>query len=410
MERCLINQSDCGRIKGNPVCPKCGMDERVVYPGQADREAAQTAGLARYWEAHAGELERKAREAEQVKVQTPLPEQPSQAPSPQPLHVPSESPPTPPAKSGGFNWAWIPMVVAMLGVSVYFKFQKEQDQRRIEEFGRMVAQTNTPSTAERILGGVSQEAAPAARQPFEPEMVLIPAGSFTMGSPASEPERESDEGPQHTVRVVAFELGKTEVTFAQWDACVTDGGCSHRPADQGWGRGSRPVINVSWNDITGQYIPWLNRKTGKSYRLPSEAEWEYAARAGCTTAFNAGGQCSGKIEPSQANFDGNYTYNGSRKGTYLGQTTAVGSYAASNWGLHDMHGNVWEWVQDCWNDNYNGASGSGAAKLSGDCGRRVFRGGSWFIIPQYLRSAIRVRYTPDLRYYDLGFRLARTVS
>ncbi|WP_395668237.1 formylglycine-generating enzyme family protein [Rhodoferax sp.] len=386
------------------------MDERVVYPGQADRESAQTAGLARYWETDAKGLEQQVRQDEKAAIEVSTATPPFQPPTSVPPAVPPQAPSPQPANSGGFNWAWVPMVVALLGVSVYFKFQREQDQRRIEEFGRMVAKTDTPSTAERILGGASQDAAQAAQQPFEPEMVLIPAGTFIMGSPASEPERVIDEGPQHTVQVAAFELGKTEVTFAQWDACVADGGCSHRPGDEGWGRGDRPVINVSWNDITEQYIPWLNRKTGMSYRLPSEAEWEYAARSGCTTAFNVGGACSDKIELSQANFDGNYTYNGSRKGNSLEKTVAVGSYEANSWDVHDMHGNVWEWVQDCRNSGYNGAPGSGTAWVSGDCGSRMLRGGGWYYQPEYLRAAVRGWLSPDDRINFSGFRLARSVS
>lgn len=410
MQPCLINQSACGRVEGNPVCPKCGMDERVVYPGQSDREAAQTAGKAQYWEAHACELERHAKEAGQVKAQTPPPVPPPPAPSPQPQPVPTESPPTPPAKSGGFNWAWVPMVVALLGVSAYFKIQKDQDQRRIEEIGRMVAQMNTPSTAERILGGGSPEAAPAARQPFEPEMVPIPAGSFTMGSPESEPERQSDEGPQRKVSVGAFELGKTEVTFAQWDACLADGGCSHRPDDQGWGRGNNPVINVSWDDITQQFIPWLNLKSGKQFRLPTEAEWEYAARAGCATPFNVGGSCRRNIQPIEANFNGSATYNGSNKGAYLVRAAKVGSYQANNWGLYDIHGNVSEWIQDCKSANYKGAPIDGREWTADGCGRRVVRGGSWLEGPMNLRTAYRLWGTPDYRNDFVGFRLARTVS
>ncbi|MDZ7792064.1 MAG: formylglycine-generating enzyme family protein [Xanthomonadales bacterium] len=138
-----------------------------------------------------------------------------------------------------------------------------------------------------------------------PEMVVIPSGSFQMGSPSSEPQRDSDEGPQHRVSVPAFALAKTEVTFAQWDACVSDGGCSHRPEDRGWGRGNRPVMNVNWNDAQ-EYVRWLSRKTGADYRLPSEAEWEYAARAGTTTRFNTG-NC---ITSDQANFNGNYPPSG----------------------------------------------------------------------------------------------------
>lgn len=408
---CLINQSACGRIQGNPVCPKCDMDERVVYPGQADREAAQTAGLARYWETHAKGLEQQVRQGEKAAKevkQSPPAAQPPVSPQPE---APRQAHLRQSAKSSGFNWAWVPMLVALLGVSVYFKFQREQDQRRIEELGRMVAQTNTPSTAERILGGASQKVAPPVRQPFEPEMVRIPAGSFTMGSPASEPLRKSDEGPQHTVQVAAFEMGKTEVTFAHWDLCVVDGGCSHRPADQGWGRGSRPVINVSWRDITAQYIPWLNRKTGKRYRLPTEAEWEYAARANCTSAFSVGTSCNSKLEPSDANFDGSQTYNGSSKGARLGKTVRVGGYLPNRWNLYDMHGNVWEWVQDCYIENYEIFSRTGGQALSSEqgCDSRVLRGGSWAGGPQSLRSTRRSFGNSDHKNYVSGFRVARTI-
>ena len=427
MEHCLINQSACGRIKGNLVCLKCGMDDWVVYPGQADREAAQTAGLARYWEAHAKGLEQQVRQSEKAKEAT-------QAPPPmQPPPAPLQTPPPQPAKSGGFNWAWVPMVVAMLGVSVYFKFQKEQDQRGIENFKRAIAQANTPSTTDGILNGAAAEAPKAAQetqgesaadaaasaaiaaqgQSLKPEMVRIPAGSFTMGSPESEPDRDSDEGPQRTVRVAAFDLGETEVTFAQWDACVADGGCKHQPMDTTWVRGERPAMNVSWNDITGHFIPWLNRKTGQRYRLPSEAEWEYAARAGCVAAFNVGGYCKSKIEPDEANFDGTQTYNGSSTGTYRQHRTLVRSYKANNWGLYHMHGNVWEWVQDCYEER-DGQSQliDGRAHRATDvsCRSRVLRGGSWFVSPLLLRSAIRNRVSPDYRVNYIGFRLARTVS
>ena len=156
-----------------------------------------------------------------------------------------------------------------------------------------------------------------------------------MGSPDNEPGRNSEEGPQRRVTIAPFAIGKTEVTFAQWDACVSAGGCSRRPADNGWGRGARPVMRVSWEDAQ-EYVGWLSRQSGQSYRLPSEAEWEYAARAGTETPFHTGR----RISTDQANFAGDYTYNGSSKGQYRGQTTPVGSFAANGWGLHDMHGNV----------------------------------------------------------------------
>ena len=141
-----------------------------------------------------------------------------------------------------------------------------------------------------------------------PEMVVVPAGSFMMGSPTSEKFRYKDEGPQHRVTIPrSFAVGKFEVTLAEWDACVSAGGCTRQPSDSGWGRGRRPVIKVSWHDAN-TYVKWLSRKTGKSYRLLSEAEWEYSARAGTRTPFSTGR----RITTAQANFDGNYTYDGSR--------------------------------------------------------------------------------------------------
>jgi len=238
-----------------------------------------------------------------------------------------------------------------------------------------------------------------------PEMVVIPAGSFRMGSPSGEADRQDDEGPQHNVSIRAFALASTEVTFAQWDACVSDGGCRHRPEDEGWGRGNRPVINVSWNDAQ-EYVRWLSRKTGEEYRLPSEAEWEYSARAGTTTRFSTG-NC---ITTGQANFNGNYPANGCPKGQYRRRTVAVGSFSPNAFGLHDMHGNVWEWVQDCWNDSYRGAPSDGSAWMSGDCGRAVLRGGSWGYNGQDLRSAFRYRGPRDLRNDFTGFRPARSVA
>jgi formylglycine-generating enzyme required for sulfatase activity len=230
-------------------------------------------------------------------------------------------------------------------------------------------------------------------------MVVIPAGSFLMGSPAGEKGREADEGPQHRVRIAkSFALGKYEVTFAEYDACVAAGGCSKR-ADQGWGRGRRPAINVSWNDAQ-TYVKWLSARTGQTYRLPSEAEWEYAARAGTQTRY-AWGNDLGK---NRANC---YSC-GSRWDAE--RTAPVGSFAANRWGLHDMHGNVWEWTMDCWHDTYRGAPADGSAwTTGGKCGARVLRGGSWDLIPSYLRSAVRVRRVTGYRSGYGGFRVARTL-
>ena len=247
-----------------------------------------------------------------------------------------------------------------------------------------------------------------------PEMVVIPAGSFVMGSGAAEQKKAQEAGtpkelidresPQHSVSVRSFALGKYEVTQGQWKAVMGSNPSEFKNCGD-----NCPVENVSWNDIQ-QYLAKLNGMTGMKYRLASEAEWEYAARAGCSTAFNVGGQCRDKIEASEANFDGNYTYNGSAKGVYRQKTIEVGSFGANNWGLHNMHGNVWEWVEDVWHDNYAGAPTDGSAwKSGGDSSRRVLRGGAWISYPGNLRSAYRSRNSPDVRDYDYGFRLARTV-
>jgi len=226
-----------------------------------------------------------------------------------------------------------------------------------------------------------------------PEMVVVPAGSFTMGSPASEKKRDKDEGPRHRVTIPrSFAVGKFEVTFAEWHACVSAGGCTRKPSDRGWGRGRRPVIDVSWHDAK-TYVKWLSGKTGKTYRLLSESEWEFAARAGTTTPFSTGR----RITTAQANFDGNHTYDGSRKGRYRKKTVKVGSFSANAFGLHDMHGNVWEWVEDCYNKTYRSAPTDGSPRTTGSCSHRVLRGGSWLDYPGFLRSAIRDWMEPRAR-------------
>jgi formylglycine-generating enzyme required for sulfatase activity len=235
-------------------------------------------------------------------------------------------------------------------------------------------------------------------------MVVVPAGEFMMGSPEHEAERGNDEGPRRKVTIAKhFAVGKFEVTFAEWDACVAASACVYTPEDIGWGRGKRPVIEVSWDDIT-KYLPWLSRRAGKTYRLLTEAEWEYAARAGTTTPFSTGDT----IISVQANFAGTYTYGGSPPGLYQQKTVEVGSFQPNAFGLYDMHGNVYEWVQDCY--SYAGAPLDGSAVVSKDCSWRVLRGGSWYDYPRYLRSAARLRNRPDLRIRYLGFRVARTLD
>ena len=231
-----------------------------------------------------------------------------------------------------------------------------------------------------------------------PEMVGVPAGSFMMGSPENEVNRFPDEGPLHRVTISrSFSVGKYEVTFDQWDACVAQGGCGgYRPVDGGWGRGARPVINVSWDDAKA-YVDWLSRKTGRTYRLLSEAEWEYSARGGTTTAWACGAEesCIGEIAWGWSN-------SGRR-------SQVVGGKRANAFGLHDMTGTVWEWVEDCWHESYAGAPGDGGVRTTGgSCGQRVLRGGSWGDDPGILRAASRYRVTTGYRDVYAGFRVART--
>ncbi len=234
-----------------------------------------------------------------------------------------------------------------------------------------------------------------------PEMVVVPTGSFTMGSPDTEEGRDEDEGPQHLVTIHRpFAVGKYEVTFAEWDACVAAGGCDgYRPDDQGRGRGNRPVASVHWVDARN-YVAWLSGTTNQLYRLLTEAEWEYAARAGTTTRYSWGDD----IGSGNANCDGCSSEWDGR------QTAPVGSFSPNGFGLHDMHGNVWEWVEDNRHGNYIGAPTDGSAWTTG--GRvkeRVLRGGAWDYEPHNLHSAARTRSGKRNRDPSDGFRIARSL-
>jgi formylglycine-generating enzyme required for sulfatase activity len=230
-----------------------------------------------------------------------------------------------------------------------------------------------------------------------PEMVVVPAGEFIMGSPDEEAERLSYESPRHLVKIaVPFAVGRFAVTFDEWDTCVAEGGCRTtiaraRAYDEGWGRGRRPVINVSWYDAK-DYVSWLSRKTGKEYRLLSEAEREYVTRAGTTTTFWWGKSMS----PVKANYMTLYSYNGGETSReYAHKTLPVDSFAPNPWGLYQVHGNIMEWVEDCWHENYEGAPADGSAWVSGDCKFRAERGGAWWLLPQHLRSAARFYSEPN---------------
>ncbi|WP_371933050.1 formylglycine-generating enzyme family protein [Bradyrhizobium sp. CCGUVB23] len=223
------------------------------------------------------------------------------------------------------------------------------------------------------------------------ELVVVPPGDFVMGSNDTPYEK-----PEHLISIrKPFAIGRHEVTFAEWDPCADAGACKVRPEDHGWGRGDRPVVNVSWEDAK-LYVAWLSQKTGQKYRLPSEAEWEYAARAGTRTPFwwgkevGAGhAQCDGCGSPIKQ------------------QVVPAGSFRPNGFGLYDTSGNAAEWVEDCWNDSYRNAPKDASPWTSGDCRLRVLRGGNFLSKASDVRSSARFRYDVDVRYYANGFRVVR---
>ena len=278
----------------------------------------------------------------------------------------------------------------------------------VEEFGRLEAGSERIQV--RVVEWAEEIAQAKVFRDCEgcPELVVVPAGVYEMGSPDWEVGRNANEGPLHRVTIgEPLAVGVYEVTFEEWDACVSAGACyGYRPDDKGWGRGRRPVMNVSWEDAQA-YVGWLSRKTGKGYRLLSESEWEYAARGGTTTPFHYGGT----VSTGQANYDGDYTYGSGRKGENRREPVRVGGFSPNAFGLYDVHGNVWEWVEDCWHADYKGAPKDGSAwTRGGDCERWVLRGGSWYSPPWYLRSADRYGSTTGSRYGSFGFRVARTLT
>ena len=238
-----------------------------------------------------------------------------------------------------------------------------------------------------------------------PKLVMVPSGSFMMGSPACERGRYCDESPMHEVRIgYQFAVGVYPVTFDEWDACVSDGECGRDSSgvvesgdDEGYGRGNFPVINVTWKDAK-TYVRWLSYKTGKFYRLLTESEWEYVARAGTQTPYWWGDE----IGRDQANCDG-------CESSWDDLTAPVGTFSKNAFGLYNVHGNVHEWVEDCWNDSYAGGPTDGSAWGSEncDCEHRVLRGGCWSSRPKDLRSATRFHLDAGVKDQAIGFRVAR---
>jgi formylglycine-generating enzyme required for sulfatase activity len=271
----------------------------------------------------------------------------------------------------------------------------------------MMGQARLRMVANSTVLTVEQEKARAAEPGSDfkecasgcPVMIVIPAGKFMMGSPENEPDREDTEGPQHEVAVAEpFAVSKFEVSFEEWDACVAAARCPDIPDH--WGRGRMPAINVSWGDAK-QYVAWLSELTRKEYRLLTEAEWEYAARAGTVTRYFWGDDPRG----------GDANCNGCGSSWDLRQTAPVGSLKPNAFGLYDMLGNVWEWVEDRWHENYNGAPTDASAWLTGgDPDYRVIRGGSWRNESELVRTAVRVDRNIHVRFDTLGLRIARTMN
>ena len=230
-------------------------------------------------------------------------------------------------------------------------------------------------------------------EPVLPEMVPVPAGTFQMG------QARNMKAAAPVVQVTfpeGFHISATEITWNEYAPCVRAGGCTASAGDHGWGRDTRPVVNVSAAQA-GAYAAWLSRVTGDPYRLPSEAEWEYAARAGSDTLFPWGN----KMTPGKANCrkcDGPEVYHASRP---------VRTYPANAWGLYDTSGNVWEWTADCWTPNHQGRSSSPAPRTDGNCYYNTIRGGSWYYLPRMSWSAARSRHSAHLPSYNIGFRVVR---
>jgi formylglycine-generating enzyme required for sulfatase activity len=244
-----------------------------------------------------------------------------------------------------------------------------------------------------------------------PEMIIVPAGHFLMGAAQGEAASTSDERPQHEVRFAKpFAIGRFPVTMSEWDACVAGGGCSYRPDDQGFGRGTQPVINMLWDDAR-EYVAWLSRSTGRAYRLASEAEREYAARGGTTTAYWWGDE----FLPAQANCapaksELTLASTGDEQHNSPARVLPVQSFAPNPWGLYQVHGNVYDWVEDCWNDNYDGAPSDGSAWIGGNCDRHVLRGGAYSRSAATARSAARLWSGSPNRMVYMSVRVARTME
>ncbi len=272
--------------------------------------------------------------------------------------------------------------------------ESSKPQNNLQKFKFEVVSTNAQGSITNRRNGEAEYFQEDLGNGVKLEMVQIPGGSFLMGSPESEKERFSFEETQHQVTVPGFFMGKYEVTQEQYEAIMGKNPSKFKGIN-------RPVETVSWNDAV-EFCQKISQKTGKNYRLPSEAEWEYACRARTTTPFYFGES----ITPDLVNYDGNYPYASASKAKYRQQTTEVGTFPPNAFGLYDMHGNVWEWCLDDWNENYINAPTDGSAWIRQSAEYKLLRGGSWFNLAWYCRAANRGRYSRDGRVNDCGFRVA----
>jgi formylglycine-generating enzyme required for sulfatase activity len=319
----------------------------------------------------------------------------------------------------GSNNEQVPWVASSLVEEFYFGGQTAA-----------AAQRPTTSTTETTLLTYESEKALTAKDRFRectacPEMVVVAEGEYMMGSPEDEAGRYSNEGPQHRVKIARrFAVGKLMVTrdefetfvnetsYASGDRCFTveDGKAEERDErsfrNPGFEQeGNHPAVCINWDDAKA-YVDWLSKKTGKLYRLLSESEWEYVARAGTKTPFWWGKS----ISTDQANYDGKSTYGGGSKGEYREKTVPADKFEPNAWGLYQVHGNAFEWVEDCWNETYENAPSNDSVRMAGNCNRRVRRGGAWNTIARMLRSAYRESRPAVTRGSNMGLRVARTLS
>jgi formylglycine-generating enzyme required for sulfatase activity len=333
------------------------------------------------------------------------------------------------AARDGFRNAWLKLVAGMIGVNAGALQDRDRRRRRrawaqnalvaaalmtavatawftqaswqsaLRQYWRYTRYVSSDQQLARLAPGQSfQDCAPGSNDC--PPMVVVPAGSFLMGSADTAAGAKPDEQPVHKVSIDRFAVSKFDVTFEDWRACVDAGGCgdNRSPDPAGWTDKNLPVFHVDWTDAQ-EYVAWLSKMTGQRYRLLSESEWEYAARAGGTTEYPWGDSIgSGKANCDQCG------------GAWNGrQPSPVGSLPANAFGLYDMSGDVWQWVQDCYHPSYAQAPTDGAAWDEPACASRVLRGGSWASDPEFLRSADRASFYPTYRDINVGFRVARTL-